>query len=240
MKYLKEFNSYIGVLYHGSNKKLDCLSPSPSKVINGENAVFATNRRWLALCFIAKFEDSDIELGYINGIPYIEELKENAFESLKVPGYIYTVPSNNFISDDRLGIQNMEFISTVETNIVETEEIDDVYKELKNTEVYMIPYDIVLMIHNQKSSIKRFNEMSTNFNYDYIIKALTKGQYGWGNSIKTMIDDFESCEDYSKPVSNDDYILQFDEYLTKIKIGKVTPNNDVIQGEPISWYAKST
>jgi len=82
--------------------------------------------------------------------------------------------------------------------------------------------------------------MSNSFNYDYIIKTLTKGYYGWGNSIKTYIDDFEASEEYSKPVSNDDYILQFDEYLTKIKIGKTTPNNDVIQGEPISWYAKST
>ena len=152
MKYLKEFNSYIGVLYHGSNKKLNCLLPSSSKVINGENAVFATNRRWLALCFIAKFEDSDIELGYINGIPYIEELKENAFELLKVHGYIYTVSSIGFVSDDRLGIKNMEFIRKIKTNIVETEEIVDVYEALKNTEVYMIPYDIVLMIKNEQCS----------------------------------------------------------------------------------------
>jgi hypothetical protein len=145
---LNEFNNEI--LYHGSSNKHDVLLPFPSNVINGEKAVFATNKRWLSLCFIPKFNDSDIEIGYVNDIPYVEELKEGAFDLLKISGYTHIVSSKGFKKDSRLGMNNVEYIKRGSANVEEIEEIDDVFSELKKSEVYMIPYDLVMMIRDQK------------------------------------------------------------------------------------------
>lgn len=141
MKYIKEYKEY-GVLYHGSSEIIEILEPYYSDILD-DKAVFATNKRWLALCFIAKFKDSDIKIGLVNGIPYLEEVKKDAFDIFKTSGYIYTVSSEGFKSHKKLGLKGSEFIKKTETKIIETEKIDNVYMSLKNTDVYMVPYDIV-------------------------------------------------------------------------------------------------
>ena len=148
MKYLNNFK-YHKILYHGSSDKHSILHPSECDVISGDKAVFATNKRWLALCFIPKFEDTDIQIGFVNNIPYMEELKKDAFEVLKISGYIHRVSSKGFKKDNRLGMKSAEFISTSSVNSLGVEKIDNVYMALKDTNVNMIPYDLVLMIKDQ-------------------------------------------------------------------------------------------
>lgn len=104
-------------LYHGSSTNLDImtdmLEPKPSKVINFESAVFATNTLWLSIFFIPKKSDCDIESGFISGKPYIIEQYPGAFDKFlkNKTGYIYYLGPNNFKSDPRLGLQGYEFIS---------------------------------------------------------------------------------------------------------------------------------
>lgn len=63
--------------------------------------------------------------------------------------------------------------------------------------------------------IKKFLEMMDDkFDYQRIIQILKK-TYGWGIGIITSIDEFENNPDYfSNPQTDDDYIEQFNIYLT--------------------------
>ena len=147
LKYiLFERNKNDNILYHGSLKKYDILKPFKSSLINDEPVVFATNKKWIALCFIIKFKDSDIEVGFINDTPYIMELKKNAFDIFKTKGFIHKVNKKGFKSNKNLGLKGTEFINKSRVKVIDSEEIDDVYMALKNTEVFLIPYDISLII----------------------------------------------------------------------------------------------
>lgn len=100
--------------------------------------------------------------------------------------------------------------------------------------------------------IKKFNEMfNEKFDYERIVRILKK-TYGWGMGILTYIDDFESNSEYFKdPQSDDDYIEQFNIYLsdkrvnrergkfnniTNIKLGKWKLSTQV--DNPVSIYNK--
>ncbi len=125
-------------LLHGSRFLVDRLTPHPSRVIDGELAVFATNERWLALAFIPK---ADVGIGTINGVPFITENKEGAFADMKVPGYIYSVSGKEFRQDIRLGMYKNEFITDDPVNIIHTEVIDDAFEALqREVSVHIVKY----------------------------------------------------------------------------------------------------
>lgn len=129
--------------YHGSPTEFTVLKPMPSGVINDESAVFATNTKWLAIFFIAKAKDIDIEAGFYNSKPYILEQYPGAFDNLlkNKSGYVHCLNKHHFRSDKRLGLQQNEFISNDEEKVVKTEKINDLYKSLKKTNVNIISYD---------------------------------------------------------------------------------------------------
>jgi hypothetical protein len=130
-------------LYHGSPIKLNGdLNPRPSKVIDGEEAVFATNEKFLAVLFISKFNDNQIDLGSFSNKIVITEQYPGAFdECLNASGYLYYVSPNGFHSDQRLGMKNHEFINENKVKILKTEYIDNVYEYLLDTDLYIVTYD---------------------------------------------------------------------------------------------------
>lgn len=151
-KYKKKYNKLKhnlsrsdtqNILYHGSPTKFDVLIPHPRSIVDNEEVVFATNTKWLSIVFIAKATDADIEIGFINNKPYILEQYPGAFDKFLVGkhGYIYHVDPKGFEKDKRLGMYNHEFISHDKTNILSTEEINDIYEALKKTEVNIIDFD---------------------------------------------------------------------------------------------------
>lgn len=151
LKYKQKYNQLKGGMteneyyYHGSKHKIaDYLEPRPSKVIEDEKAVFATNTRWLAIFFIVSPGDADIEVGFINNQPYIMEQWPGAFDKhLKDrTGYLYFVKKDQFHSDPRLGMKRHEFISDEKVKIEKTEIIDDVYDEIKKADVTMIDFSM--------------------------------------------------------------------------------------------------
>lgn len=128
--------------YHGSSHKVQTLLPRPSKVIEGEEAVFATDSKDLAVVFIPKWNDCDLDLGYHHNILYVAEQYPGVFEKLKgTSGYLYSVDSKQFKNDHRLGMQMHEFISKDPVNILKTEKIQDVYQYLEKSLMNMITYD---------------------------------------------------------------------------------------------------
>ena len=127
------------------------LEPRPSRVIDGEEAVFATQSKTLSIIFIPKWTDCDFQLGVHHNMIYAVENYPNAFDLLKtknahgVSGYIYTVDSDGFKSDERLGMKAHEFINKNPVDIVRTEIIEDAYEYLMNsTDISMVTFDQML------------------------------------------------------------------------------------------------
>lgn len=120
-------------LWHGSNTLIEgSLQPRPNLLIGSDRAVFATTERWLALAFIPKYSSSDLEVGYIEDEAYMGEIYEGAFKKIHgQKGYLYKIPSKGFRHDHRLGMPQHEFINPSAVDIVETEYIEDIWKELK-------------------------------------------------------------------------------------------------------------
>ncbi|VBB18668.1 hypothetical protein YASMINEVIRUS_1199 [Yasminevirus sp. GU-2018] len=132
----------MNVLYHGSAKHLTVLEPRPSRVIDNEKAVFATDSKDLAVVFIPRWSDCDMDLGYHNNILYCSEQYPNAFDKLKgISGFIYQVDKSLFTSDKRLGMQHHEFICKTPVTILSEEKIDDVFSYLMKSSICMITYD---------------------------------------------------------------------------------------------------
>lgn len=127
--------------YHGSKIQLNTIEPRPSKVVNNEKVVFATNNKWLSIAFIAKFTDNDIEIGVTNDVLYLCEQYENAFKFLKCSGYVHYVDEKYFQPDDRLGMKNHEFISHTCVPASYSEKIECVYDALQKGEVLMIEFN---------------------------------------------------------------------------------------------------
>lgn len=142
-----DFNNLRGgktkYYYHGSKQKIDVLLPKPSKVVNMEKVVFATDTIWLSIFFISDARDADIELGFVKGKPYILEQYEGAFDKYlkNVSGYIYYLDKSSFDTDSRLGLQNHEFISKTKVSIVKTVKVNNLYKQLKKYNVNMVSFD---------------------------------------------------------------------------------------------------
>lgn len=135
-------------LYHGSSHHIKTLEPRPTRVLEGESAVFATDSKALSTIFIPKWTDCDFQLGYHNGRLYAMELYPDRFDLLKVKneagfaGYIYTVSSEGFGSDDRLGMKLHEFVNPNKVDIIRTEIVEDVYEFLMNSpDISMITFD---------------------------------------------------------------------------------------------------
>jgi hypothetical protein len=115
------------ILYHGSTARIeDWLEPRPSKVINGEKAVFATPNRWMAEAFASGLKHTQIDLGVANGVGYLAEMYPGAFNILKIPGYLYTLSSEGFKHDPRL-MGPQELINPDRTKILKTEMIGSLY-----------------------------------------------------------------------------------------------------------------
>lgn len=127
--------------YHGSPVDISgYLEPRPSPVIDNEKAVFATNKKYIALAFIPKWYDKDINLGFFDRILVMTEQYENAFDILNVSGYLYYVDASLFHNDKRLGMQGDEFISKKKVKILKKVYIENVYDKLKKSPIKLVKY----------------------------------------------------------------------------------------------------
>ncbi len=126
--------------YHGSTQELTRIDPRPSNVLGGESAVFATDDKLLALIFIAKWNDDDLSVGYINNKLYVGEKYHGALNLLVVNGYLHTVSSANFIHDNRCGLRN-EHICKGPVEVINIELIPCVLSALRDAGVWVMDRD---------------------------------------------------------------------------------------------------
>jgi hypothetical protein len=120
-------------MYHGSSREgLRSLKPHPGHPLGGEEVVFGTPDRGLAVSNIPKWTDDDFEQGRINDEPWeMREKYPGAFQKLfgKARGTLYTLPSEGFRSDPRL--MRSEFVNSRPVKPIGREKIRDVLKELR-------------------------------------------------------------------------------------------------------------
>jgi hypothetical protein len=131
-----------GSLYHGSPVHgLSALRPSPSHVLGGQPAVFATPDRDLAIAMLAPWRDGDFEQGYVNGKPYMREQYPGAFDKTYKgkSGTLYELPDEGFTPDPRL--MRVERINRGEVPVTKAERIDDVLEALQQTRFKLIHHD---------------------------------------------------------------------------------------------------
>jgi hypothetical protein len=120
-----------GFLFHGSKNELSSLIPFPSH-LSDKPVVFA-GKLWVALSFIPKWNDNDIEHGTINGIPTIKSKNKNAQDLFNTSGFIYVLPNEKFTQTKE--IAGYEFISYAEVPVIKTFKIDNVFNALKRLNV---------------------------------------------------------------------------------------------------------
>jgi hypothetical protein len=140
-------SSDIVYLFHGTSKTIqgNYLIPKATQVLQGEEAVFATNRFDFAVLFAARWSDRDFEFGIINGNPYCMEMYPDAFHILKeTSAVVYLLQKEYFQSDERLGMKNHEFISKQNVPIDSFVKIPNIWDEL------VLKSNINLITFNQK------------------------------------------------------------------------------------------
>jgi len=134
--------------YHGSpieiKKQLIC---KPSKIVDNEKVVFATNDIVFSVVFLTKWTNADMEFSkFSNDQPYVlREEYPGAFNIYKnASGYIYYVDSIFFEHDERLGMKE-EFISHANVPIIKSKYIANVWKKLLNLQtnkkIILISFD---------------------------------------------------------------------------------------------------
>lgn len=100
-----------GVLFHGTpTEGVVVLMPAPSKVLEGQAAVFATDLMWIALIFAAKPPNNEIDFGFIDGRPYIAEMSAGAFSHLRRSGFVCVVNADGFCQERLVGMFGHEFV----------------------------------------------------------------------------------------------------------------------------------
>ena len=126
------------VMYHGSSvasiKKLN----TNFNYLVGREVVFATPKYEYALAMAIDSTNDDLDIGYINGEFTIAEMYEGAFDLLKLPSYIYQVPSTGFHQHPRL--PPMEYIIEASMPVVRAKRVPNTYKELKRLGTTFVPY----------------------------------------------------------------------------------------------------
>lgn len=100
-------------------------------MVDGEEYVFGTPSRWLALVFSARDLSDNLDFGFAGDVPYIAEKCTGAFDALKRPGYIHVVSAEGFRSDTRLGMARHEFVNPLATAVTECERVDNVLDDLR-------------------------------------------------------------------------------------------------------------
>jgi hypothetical protein len=147
------------VLYHGSPTAIagDWLEPRPSAVIGGERAVFATDKKYVALAFMAPWRDADLGLGGYGGSDvFFEENAPGAFAEAfgGKSGWLYTVADEGFGGDPRLGMRNREFIRRTPARILTRTFVPDLAKAIRRAGMRVIKFEERMELYRKAGLLK--------------------------------------------------------------------------------------
>lgn len=104
--------------------------------------MFAANKKFVSLMFLAKWTDLDLSFGSTDGIWFSVEQYPGAFEKTfkGKTGYVYSVKKSGFVGDPRLGLQGTELIKKSPAKIEKTEYVPDVWDALQQTVIVFVTF----------------------------------------------------------------------------------------------------
>jgi hypothetical protein len=122
------------VVYHGSpTPGLQAIEPKPSRVLGGDSAVFGTLDADVAISFLVPWTDENFRQGSHDGQFYMQEMAPGNYETFfkGKEGYIYSMDSAAFKSDDRL--TRFEVIAKEAQPVLAVRHIPDALTALRQT-----------------------------------------------------------------------------------------------------------
>lgn len=135
-------NTYYGfteVIIHGSpTRGLKTIENKPSPLLDGSHVVFA-GAYWAALSFLIRWNDSEFDLGTVDGKPYLRELKPGKLKELEnAKGSLYYLSTTNFETDKKLA--RFEMFSHLDEKVLEEIEIENPLRLMREAGVRIITY----------------------------------------------------------------------------------------------------
>jgi len=103
------------VLFHASrNQDIDVFEPRAEKTRDENEGpqVFGTPSRAMASIFLVESDDSWVESGAMDGVPYIVISDEERYKNLDTGGVIYSLPNDTFENDPEKGLRELEWTSS--------------------------------------------------------------------------------------------------------------------------------
>jgi hypothetical protein len=130
------------LVYHSSPTWIasDYIEPRPSRVLDGEHAVFAAPHEFVSLVFAATWSDDDFEFGFHGDNWYLKEQYPNAFTNIFAgrAGYVYTLRADGFETDSRLGLSHNELINRNPVQIISRRLVVDIGREILRSSIRII------------------------------------------------------------------------------------------------------
>lgn len=145
------------VLFHASrNKAIEVFEPRAEKTRDENEGlrVFATPSRAMAAIFLVDCDDSWVQSGAMNGIPYVIISDEERYRNLDKGGVIYSLPNDSFESDPEKGLRELEWISSEPVTPISKEVVPSALEDMfKNgVKVYFVDKETYKNIQNSPDS----------------------------------------------------------------------------------------
>ena len=141
------------VLFHASkNQNIEVFEPraEKSRDINEGPLVFATPSRAMAAIFLVDTDDSWVQSGAQNNVPYIIISDEEKFRNLDTGGAVYSLPNNTFENDPEKGLRELEWTSKDAVLPVEKETVASALDDMlmHGVKVFFVNKEVYDQIQN--------------------------------------------------------------------------------------------
>jgi hypothetical protein len=141
------------VLYHASrNTEIEVFEPRAEKTrdLHEGPKVFATPSRAMAGIFLVDWDDSWVQSGDMEGVPYIIISDEARYKDLDTGGIIYSLPNDTFENDPEKGLRELEWTSSEPVTPIDREIVPSALQDMiKNgVKVYFVDTETYQNIQN--------------------------------------------------------------------------------------------
>lgn len=145
MKFKRRKHNVPEALYHGSPVAgIDTLEPRARRALRRftrkRPVVFATGDPRFAVAMIPNISD-EVTIGYLNDRFFVEERKPGGLKKFKVPGTLYTVPTDNFVAGARNTDPYYEVVSVKPVPTLTQQKIESVLDYLRKNNAVIIRYN---------------------------------------------------------------------------------------------------
>ena len=131
------------VLYHASRASdIETFEPRARSVRDRNEGprVFASPSRAMMSVFLVKSDDSWVNSGAMDGVPYIVISDEERFKSLDTGSYLYSLPNDTFENDPGKGLRELEWTSKTPVKPIGKEFIPSALQDMlkQGVKVYFV------------------------------------------------------------------------------------------------------